>query len=115
MAFKTPIGLFLHYAKQFVSKNGIIFIPRDQNVQYMTSVGMTIKDLEDLIFALDTVDCVRGPEPDKDPTRAAHWLVAIFCPIHNGVELYLKISIRMDKERCKCLSIKLSDRGVSHE
>ncbi len=115
MAIEAQIGLFLHYAKQFVNKNGIIFIPRDQNVQYMASVGMTIKDLEELVFALDAVDCVRGPEPDKDPKRAAHWTVAIFHPKHNGVELYLKISIRIDEERCRCISIKLSDHGENHE
>lgn len=48
-----------------------------------------------------------GPEPDRDLRYSEKWTVAEFSPAYCGETLYLKLSIRVDVERCKCLSVKL--------
>lgn len=110
MTNHPQIGMFLHFAKRFVSKNGVLIARRKQNLDYMASAGMTISDLENLILGLEAANCVKGPEADYDPERAKHWHVAVFNPVFQEKELYLKISIRIDQERCNCISVKLSDK-----
>lgn len=100
-------GLFLAQVKVFVEKNEFILVGRGQNRRFMAERGMTIDDLKRLILSLEVSDMFDGPEPDRDPLFAEKWTVAEFSPQYNGETLYLKLSIRTDAERCKCLSIKL--------
>lgn len=100
-------ALFLHHAKEFVNKNGFTLIPREQTMAFMAESGMTMDDLKLLILSLEPRVMIDGPEPDRDPRYSEKWTVAEFAPGYNGRTLYLKLSIRMDAERCKCLSVKL--------
>ena len=70
--------------------------------------------LTDVILSLKPEDCFDGPEPDRDPRYADKWTVAEFSPAYRGEPLYLKMSIRVDVERAKCLSVKayVERRGV---
>ena len=72
----------------------------------MASRGMSTGMLTDLILSLNPEDCFDGPEPDRDPRFADKWTVAEFAPYYQGETLYLKMSIRVDAERAKCLSVK---------
>ena len=99
--------LFLSYMKAFVEENGFILIEREQNLKFMAEHNVTIADLKQIILSLEPSDMFDGPEPDRDPRYSENWVVAEFSPKHNGETLYLKLSIRIDAERCKCLSVKL--------
>ncbi|MEE1274625.1 MAG: hypothetical protein UHI81_09025 [Olegusella sp.] len=103
---RTSIELFLRQLKQFVEQNSFILIDRQASKQFMASRGMTMDSLTCVILSLTVQDCFDGPEPDRDPRYAARWTVAEFAPIYNGERLYLKMSIRSDVERAKCLSVK---------
>lgn len=100
-------ALFLHQVKAFVNKNGFILVPREQSRMFMAERGMTMDDLRRLILALEPKDVFDGPESDRDPRYSEKWTVAEFSPEYDGEVLYLKLSIRVDVERCKCLSVKL--------
>lgn len=100
-------GLFLAQVKVFVEKNGFVLVKRDQNLRFMAERGMTMDDLKGLILSLETSDMFDGPEPDRDPKYSERWTVAEFSPEYEGETLYLKLSVRIDAERCKCLSVKL--------
>lgn len=106
---KTPqqISLFLHNLKRFVEKNGFTYVPRKASDEFMAERNMTYEELKSIIMKLEVADCFDGPEPDRDPKYAGKWTVAEFGPVRNGEKLYLKLSIRMDAERAKCLSVKL--------
>lgn len=104
----NQVGLFLSLAKDYVGKDRFIFVPRRQNVEYMASVGMSMDDLKSVILSLGEADCFGGPEPDRDE-QYGEWTVAKFSPEYEGESLYLKISVRVTDERCKCLSVKLLD------
>ena len=107
----NQVGLFLSLAKDCVGKDRFMFIPRRQNVEYMASVGMSMDDLKSVILSLDESDCFGGPEPDRDDGYD-EWTVAKFSPECEGDKLYLKISVKVTAERCKCLSVKLLNDGM---
>ena len=100
-------ALFLHQVKAFVNKNGFILVPREQNRMFMAERGMTMDDLRQVVLTLEPKDMFDGPEPDRDLRYSEKWTVAEFSPAYCGETLYLKLSIRVDVERCKCLSVKL--------
>lgn len=109
---QASIALYLIMMKRFVRDNGVIFVPRDQSIEFMAERGMTVEDLRGIIFSLQTSDCFDGPEPDRDG-RFPDWTVAEFCPVFEGERLYLKTSIKVSAERCKCLSVKLyTEKGA---
>lgn len=99
------IELFLRQPKQFVEKNSCILAEREASKEFMASRGMSMVMLTDVILSLEPKDCFDGPEADRDPTYAT-WTVAEFAPVYNGEMLYLKMSIRVDIEQAKCLSVK---------
>ena len=67
---------------------------------------MSMEMLRSVILSLQPKDCFDGPEADRDPCYADKWTVAEFSPTYRGELLYLKMSIRVDVERAKCLSVK---------
>ena len=100
------IELFLRLLKQYVEKNSFILVDRKASLQFMASRGMSTDMLTDVILSLSPKDCIDGPEADRDPRFADKWTVAEFSPTYRGELLYLKMSIRVDNERVKCLSVK---------
>lgn len=106
MVQSSFVPLFLQLLKRFVEKNSFILVERPASLQFMADRGMSAPVLTDIILSLTPEDCFDGPEPDRNPRYAEHWIVAEFSPIYNGERLYLKMSIRTDKERAKCLSVK---------
>ena len=106
---KTPaqIALFLSQMKRFVEEKGFVFVDREASNQFLADRGLTYRDLTSTILSLEVRDCFDGPEPDRDARYSDKWTVAEFSPILNGEKLYLKMSIRVDTETAKCLSVKL--------
>ena len=108
----ASVALFLHQLKHFVEKNSFILVEREASKRFMASRGMSMDSLTDIILSLCPEDCFDGPEPDRDPRFAEKWTVAEFAPRYRDETLYLKMSIRVDVERAKCLSVKAYlDRG----
>lgn len=100
------VGLFLLKMKEIVEKNGFILVEREASMEFMADMGITMEDLKDVILSLTSASCFDGPERDRDP-RFDGWTVAEFSPTAFGRTLYLKMSIKLEAERCKCLSVKL--------
>lgn len=114
MKSSAQISLFLSSAKAYVEERGLLFVEREQSPSFLSDRGMIVEDLQRMILELTVHDCIDGPEPDRDPKYANSWTVAEFGPVHNGEKIYLKISVRMDKRRCKCLFVKLwSEKGAT--
>ncbi|MBQ3338088.1 MAG: hypothetical protein IJG82_00580 [Atopobiaceae bacterium] len=112
---RASIELFLHHLKLFVEKNSFILVDREASKQFLASRGMCVSMLTVVILTLSPDDCFDGPEPDRDPRFAEKWTVAEFSPTYLGERLYLKMSIRIDAKRAKCLSVKayVEERGPS--
>lgn len=103
----NQVSLFLMQMKEIVSKNGFILVERKASMEFLAESGMTLGELGEIILSLEPGDCFDGPEADRDPRYAERWTVAEFAPGSPAGTLYLKLSIRTDVERCKCLSVKL--------
>lgn len=100
------VGLFLLKMKEIVQKNGFILVERSASLEFMTNMGITMNELENVILSLTPSDCFDGPEQDRDQCYQG-WTVAEFSPRAFGKTLYLKMSIKLEAGRCKCLSVKL--------
>ena len=100
------IGRFLHFMKEIVDKNNFILVEREASLEFMAGMGITMDELKSVILSLTPRDCFDGPEADRD-SRYPGWVVAEFSPKAFGKTLYLKMSIKYEAKRCKCLSVKL--------
>ena len=107
MKTSQQISLFLSNLKRFVEKKGFVLVPRKASNEFMAARNMTLEQLKSIILSLEVEDCFDGPEPDRDPKYTDKWTVAEFSPSYCNEKLYLKLSIRMDAEQAKCLSVKL--------
>lgn len=113
MKHMAQIGLFLTQVKAIIELRNPILVEREASMAFLSARGMTIDDLKAIILTLTTQDCVDGPEPDRNPKYAEKWTVAEFGPVFNDEKLYLKISVHMNAQQCKCLSVKLwTERAV---
>lgn len=107
MKADSQIALFLFNMKRFIERNGFIFVEREASKHFLADRNMGFEELESIILSLTVKDCFDGPEPDRDVRFAKRWTVAEFSPWYEGEQLYLKMSIKMESERVKCLSVKL--------
>ena len=103
---RALIELYLRQLKEFVEKNSFILVDREATRRFMADRGMSMGMLKDVILSLKPEDCFDGPEADRDSKYADKWTVAEFAPGYRDETLYLKMSIRVDIERAKCLSVK---------
>lgn len=78
------IELFLHRLKEDVEKNSFILVDREATREFMSSRGMSMAMLTDVILSLKPEDCFDGPEPDRNPRYAEKWTVAEFAPTYKG-------------------------------
>lgn len=100
------VAWFLLEMRKIVETRGFLLVPREESQQFLADANMTISQLQAVLMELSPRDCFDGPERDRDP-KYYKWTVAEFKPLFRGVSLYLKVSINMEKRRCKCLSVKL--------
>ena len=107
MKAPAQIALFLSQMKRTVEEKGFILVDRDASNQFLADRGYSHRDLTLLLLSLEVEDCFDGPESDRDVRYSDRWTVAEFAPLFHGEKLYLKMSIRMDTETAKCLSVKL--------
>ena len=112
----ASIELFLRQLKNFVEKNSFVLVDRKASMQLMADRGMLLDTLRDVILSVRPEDCFDGPEADRDPRFADKWTVAEFAPTYHNETLYLKLSIRVDVGRVKCLSVKAyTRRGAAND
>ena len=101
-----PGKLILQYlakVKQLVSAGCWAFVPRKKNLDALSNMGLTIKEVKDEILSLDFLDYQRGPEPDYSSSGD----VWIFKRVIEGKELYIKLKIDIandGSEILKCIS-----------
>lgn len=106
MKYTAQIGMFLSSMKKIVEARGFILVEREASLAFLAERGVSVDELKSVILGLGVADCFDGPEPDRD-ARYEGWTVAEFSPLMNGEKLYLKMSIKIAGNACKCLSVKL--------
>ena len=104
MGRETEAGVikFLNEFKIIAKKRGVYFVPREEFVSTLISLGITRAICKDELLSLSVDDYCRGPENDRDrPGR-----IWVFGKRFEGRELYIKLKIaKAGKETiAKCLS-----------
>ncbi|MBR6688597.1 MAG: type II toxin-antitoxin system MqsR family toxin [Clostridia bacterium] len=84
--------------------NGDKFIirRRKKNVEFMREYSLTDEDVKNIVRSLTVKDCFKGPEKDRDEEYEG--FLFFFCPMFEGIKLYIKIRIESD-EKSVCLSV----------
>ena len=94
---------FLLKVKQLVSAGRWAFVPRKKNLETLSNMGFTVKEVKDEILSLDLLDYQKGPEPDYSCSGD----VWVFKRRIEGKELYIKLKIDIANdgyEALKCIS-----------
>ena len=103
-AKKSDIKNFLiEFKKIVVTGRGLDIVPRRENLDALSDLGLTKKNLKEEILSLSVQDYCEGPEPDRDRPGE----VWIFGKHIAGKEIYIKLKIaQVSKEKiAKCLSL----------
>jgi len=102
-AKKTGIINFLNeFKKIVVIGRGLDIVSRRENLDALSDLGLTKKNLKEEILALSVQDYCEGPEPDRDRPGE----IWIFGKHIAGKDIYIKLKIaQVGKERiAKCIS-----------
>ncbi len=94
---------FLLKVKQLVSTGRWTFVPRKKNLEALSCMGLTVKEVKDEILSLDLLDYQKGPEPDYSCSGD----VWVFKRCLEGKELYIKLKVDIandGSEILKCIS-----------
>jgi hypothetical protein len=93
---------FLNKFKAIAKKRGVYFVPRQEFISVLTSLGITRSICQDELLSLSVEDYCRGTEDDRDRPGQ----VWIFGRRFEGTELYIKLKLaKVGKETiAKCLS-----------
>jgi hypothetical protein len=92
---EAVIGDFLLEIKDVVSKpisadiSSWVFVPRQDNLDCLTELGLTFEDVKEIILELSIDDYCSGPVDDHNENG----VVWIFGKIVLGVELYVKLKL----------------------
>jgi hypothetical protein len=84
-------------------------IPRKETSPTLAKLGLTKRNLEEILLSLSTVDYCKGPEEDDGIGRSGEmWF---FGKEIEGHEIYIKL--KLDEERgvkiAKCISFYIAD------
>ena len=107
MTSKEEIRRFLLTFKQVVtSGSGVDLVPRRDTLRTLSFLGLTKKNLEEILLGLSVVDYCKGPIEDKD-RGGELWE---FGKNMDGYEVYIKLKV-VDTASIKisrCISFHIS-------
>ena len=85
---------------------GIYLVPRKAVLETLAFLGLTKRDLEEILMSLSVVDYCQGPQPDRDGEGA----VWIFGREVKGLVVYIKLKVaQVEGDRiAKCLSFHVA-------
>jgi hypothetical protein len=99
----------LEFKKIAAGEKGITLIPRNETRSTLAKLGLTKRNLEEILLSLSTVDYCKGPEEDDGIGRNGEmWF---FGKEIEGHEIYIKLKIEKikDIEIAKCISFHIAN------
>lgn len=95
---------FLLDFKRAATMGGIFLVPREGNRLTLQFLGLTKKNVEEILLGLSVADYCNGPKPDKD----RHGELWEFGKDIDGHEVYIKLKVVIDKTLAKCISFHIA-------
>jgi hypothetical protein len=95
---------FLLDFKQVASARGIDLVPREGNILTLQYLGITKKNLEEILLGLSVADFCNGPIQDKSRPGEL-WE---FGKDIDGEDVYIKLKVVKDVNLAKCISFHIA-------
>ncbi len=95
---------FLLDFKQAATSNGVDFVPRKDNILTLSYLGITKKNVEEILLGLSVADFCKGPLPD-DSKPGELWE---FGKNMDGEEVYIKLKVVKESNLAKCISFHIA-------
>jgi len=107
---RWKVTLFLFQFKGF-AQNLFSFYPRQESLNTMTRLGITIPQAKNEILGLTYEDYYRGPIPDKDHKGEEFWE---FGKIICGEEIFIKLKTISKHSVAVCFSFHIPDETIEY-
>ena len=104
---REKITNFLINFKEIASKNGILLWRNPNNLETLGYLGITKKNLEEILIGLSAEDCCSPPEQD----HSGRGEVFFFGKRVNGYDIYIKLKI-LNGDRVLCMSFHISKKPL---
>jgi hypothetical protein len=89
-ASRAGVSEFLKRFKARAAAGGLTFVPRGQNLDAITTLGLTIGAVEQIVLGLTEADSLGGPEHDRGGSPGEVWSFTVFDG-GRGINIELKI------------------------
>lgn len=99
-------AFLLNFKDAITSGSGVHLIPRDVNRQTLLYLGLTKRNLEEILLGLTVLDYCRGPEPDRDK-QGEIWEFGKEVKDEN-IYIKLKVTEVGGKKIAKCISFHIA-------
>lgn len=94
----------LDFKQAATSSSGIELVPREGNMLTLSYLGITKKNLEEILLGLSVADFCKGPIPD-DSKPGELWE---FGKDMDGEEVYIKLKVVKELNLAKCISFHIT-------
>ena len=91
----------------------ILLIPRKKNLESIAEMGLTEKMAKEAILSILPIEYSQGPLLERDQ-RFGEQVLWVFGKDIFGFEVYIKLTLGVEKNQCKCLSFHKSDRPMTY-
>jgi hypothetical protein len=88
-----------------------LLVPRKQNLDCLARLGISFGDAKERVLGLTPTDYVSGPLPDLDRPAGEVW---VFGLMMDSTELYVKLTLILEPERCVCISFHPAIRPLRY-
>jgi hypothetical protein len=112
MASRSEVSHFLLAFKQAASTNGVDLVPRHDTKETQRFLGLTNRDVEELLLSLSVADYCEGPTPD----RGRDGDLWVFGASDGGYEIYIKLKAHIVEavSYAKCISFHIAERPLRY-
>jgi hypothetical protein len=108
MVERDQVALFLTLLRQCAACD-FRFENRDKNIATLARLEMTPQEVRQRILALTPADYVEGPTPRPGRFPQESWVFGLRI---KDTDVYVKLSLDLDPDRCLCVSFHESERPM---
>jgi hypothetical protein len=109
-AASHQVVLFLHLMKGCAAQR-FHLVPRKENLDCLARLGISLADAKERVMGLTPSDYVSGPAPDLDRPGQEVW---VFGMAVESTELYVKLTIILQPDKCICISFHPARQRLSY-
>jgi hypothetical protein len=102
----------LEFKQVATSGSGIDLVPRMDSLETLRFLGLTKRNLEEILLELSVADCCGGPKPDRDRPG----VIWEFGKNLDGYEVYIKLKVADigASKIAKCISFHIASHPIKY-